>query len=83
MIGIQSGSLEEIFQDFQHSCSHSSVNFIILISFEGSTPLDLFKFFVEDLRAKYNDEKKIIKEILKVTAKEIYLRYFYWSITIH
>eukprot|EP00794_Sanderia_malayensis_P012946 gene12946-14278_t len=31
----------------------------------GSTPLDLFKFFVEDLKARYSDEKKIIKEILK------------------
>ena len=34
--------------------------------FLGSTPLDLFKFFVEDLKSRYADEKKIIKEILKV-----------------
>ncbi|XP_076360616.1 pre-mRNA processing factor 40 isoform X2 [Tachypleus tridentatus] len=31
----------------------------------GSTPLDLFKFFVEELKARFHDEKKIIKEILK------------------
>ena len=33
----------------------------------GSTPLDLFKFYVEDLKARLYDEKKIIKEILKVS----------------
>ena len=32
----------------------------------GSTPLDLFKFYVEDLKARFSEEKKIIKEILKV-----------------
>lgn len=31
----------------------------------GSTPLDLFKFYVENLKARFHDEKKIIKEILK------------------
>ncbi|KAL7989748.1 hypothetical protein Chor_012414, partial [Crotalus horridus] len=31
----------------------------------GSTPLDLFKFYVEDLKARFHDEKKIIKDILK------------------
>lgn len=34
----------------------------------GSTPLDLFKFYVEDLKARYHDEKRIIKDILKVRA---------------
>ncbi|XP_013917312.1 PREDICTED: pre-mRNA-processing factor 40 homolog B [Thamnophis sirtalis] len=33
--------------------------------FTGSTPLDLFKFYVEDLKARFHDEKKIIKDILK------------------
>jgi pre-mRNA-processing factor 40 len=33
--------------------------------FSGSTPLDLFKFYVEDLKARYEDEKQLIKEILK------------------
>lgn len=31
----------------------------------GSTPLDLFKFYVEDLKARYEDEKVVIKDILK------------------
>ncbi|UJR14795.1 hypothetical protein I4U23_001783 [Adineta vaga] len=31
----------------------------------GSTPLDLFKFYVADLKARYHDEEKIVKEILK------------------
>lgn len=35
--------------------------------FSGSTALDLFKFYVEDLKARYHDEKKIIKDILKVS----------------
>lgn len=33
--------------------------------FRGSTPLDLFKFYVEDLKARFSDDKKVIKEILK------------------
>ena len=32
----------------------------------GSTPLDLFKFYVDDLRQRLPDEKKIMKDILKV-----------------
>ena len=31
----------------------------------GSTPLDLFKFYVEDLKARFHDEKKVIKDILR------------------
>lgn len=31
----------------------------------GSTALDLFKFYVEDLKARYEDEKQIINEILR------------------
>eukprot|EP00095_Tigriopus_kingsejongensis_P002696 maker-scaffold1646_size32207-snap-gene-0.9 protein:Tk02696 transcript:maker-scaffold1646_size32207-snap-gene-0.9-mRNA-1 annotation:"pre-mrna-processing factor 40-like protein a" len=31
----------------------------------GSTPLDLFKFYVEDLKSRYYVEKKTIKDILK------------------
>lgn len=29
-------------------------------------PSDLFKFYVEELKARFHDEKKIIKDILKV-----------------
>lgn len=31
----------------------------------GSTPLDLFKLYVDDLKARFHEEKKLIKEILK------------------
>lgn len=31
----------------------------------GSTALDLFKFYVEDLKARYEDEKQVIKDILR------------------
>ena len=34
----------------------------------GSTPLDLFKFYVEDLKTKLHEDKKAVKDILKVTA---------------
>merc|ERR1712183_965103 len=39
--------------------------FHALLGQPGSTPLDLFKFYVEDLKARFHDEKKIIKETLK------------------
>ena len=38
--------------------------FHALLGQPGSTPLDLFKFYVEELKARFHDEK-IIKEILK------------------
>ncbi|XP_023312754.1 pre-mRNA-processing factor 40 homolog A-like, partial [Anoplophora glabripennis] len=37
----------------------------------GSTPLDLFKFYVEDLKSRFHDEKKIIKEILREKDFEV------------
>nr|CAG4644787.1 EOG090X064W [Leptodora kindtii] len=37
----------------------------------GSNPLDLFKFYVEDLKSRFHDEKKIIKEILKEKSFEV------------
>lgn len=45
----------------------SDPRYIALLSqpLSGSTPLDLFKFYVEDLKARYEDEKQIINEILK------------------
>merc|ERR1719431_1722156 len=39
--------------------------FHALLGQPGSTPLDLFKFYVEDLKARFSDEKKMIKEVLK------------------
>nr|XP_022309499.1 pre-mRNA-processing factor 40 homolog A-like [Crassostrea virginica] len=41
------------------------VRFSNMLGQPGSTPLDLFKFYVEDLKARFHDEKKIVKEILK------------------
>jgi len=37
----------------------------------GSSPLDLFKFYVEDLKSRYQDEKKAIKEILKEKGYDV------------
>ena len=36
------------------------------VYFSGSTPLDLFKFYVEDLKDRLHEDKKTIKEIIKV-----------------
>jgi hypothetical protein len=34
----------------------------------GSTPLDLFKFYVDDLKSCLHEDKKAVKEILKVRS---------------
>lgn len=43
----------------------ADLRFSAMLGQTGSTPLDLFKFYVENLKARFHDEKKIIKEILK------------------
>ncbi|RXN00569.1 Pre-mRNA-processing factor 40-like A [Acipenser ruthenus] len=43
----------------------SNIRFANMLGQPCSTPLDLFKFYVEDLKARYHDEKRIIKDILK------------------
>jgi len=43
----------------------SDERFSNMLGIPGSTPLDLFKFFVEELKSRYIDEKKIVKDILK------------------
>ncbi|MBN3323974.1 PR40A factor, partial [Atractosteus spatula] len=43
----------------------SDIRFANMLGQPGTTPLDLFKFYVEDLKARYHDEKRIIKDILK------------------
>ncbi|MEE6489293.1 hypothetical protein FKM82_015527 [Ascaphus truei] len=43
----------------------SDIRFANMLGQPGSTALDLFKFYVEDLKARYHDEKKIIKDILR------------------
>ncbi|CAH8536025.1 unnamed protein product [Dicrocoelium dendriticum] len=39
--------------------------FYKMLAQRGSTPLDLFKFYVEALKARYPAERKIVKEIVK------------------
>ncbi|NXC71974.1 PR40A factor, partial [Anhinga anhinga] len=43
----------------------SDIRFTNMLGQPGSTALFFFKFYVEDLKARYHDEKKIIKDILK------------------
>jgi pre-mRNA-processing factor 40 len=43
----------------------ADIRFSSCLGQPGSTPLDLFKFYVEDLKSRYSMEKKAIKEILK------------------
>merc|ERR1719320_2195958 len=42
-----------------------SPHFMKMLGQPGSTPLDLFKFYVLDLKARFHDEKKIIRGIMK------------------
>lgn len=43
----------------------ADIRFSAMLGQPGSTPLDLFKFYVEDLKSRFHDEKKIIREILR------------------
>ncbi|XP_050432736.1 pre-mRNA-processing factor 40 homolog B [Adelges cooleyi] len=43
----------------------TDIRFSALLGQPGSTALDLFKFYVEDLKSRFHEEKKIIKDILK------------------
>ena len=49
-----------------YSVMSSDVRFDSMLGQPGSTPLDLFKFYVEDLKARFQDDKRLVKEILKV-----------------
>lgn len=49
----------------------ADIRFSAMLGQSGSTPLDLFKFYVEDLKSRFHDEKKIIKEILKEKNFEV------------
>ncbi|XP_027201598.2 pre-mRNA processing factor 40 [Dermatophagoides pteronyssinus] len=50
----------------------SDIRFDSMLSqpLSGSTPLDLFKFYVDDLKARYEDEKIIIKDILQKASTD-------------
>lgn len=43
----------------------ADLRFSAMLGQSGSTPLDLFKFYVEDLKSRFHHEKKVIREILK------------------
>lgn len=43
----------------------ADLRFSAMLGQVGSTPLDLFKFYVEDLKSRFHDEKRLIKEILR------------------
>lgn len=49
----------------------ADLRFSAMLGQAGSTPLDLFKFYVEDLKARFHDEKRVIKEILKEKRFEV------------
>ncbi|XP_030749026.1 pre-mRNA-processing factor 40 homolog A [Sitophilus oryzae] len=49
----------------------ADIRFSAMLGQSGSTPLDLFKFYVEDLKSRFHDEKKIIKEILREKEFEV------------
>ncbi|CAH2076325.1 unnamed protein product, partial [Iphiclides podalirius] len=49
----------------------ADIRFSAMLGQSGSTPLDLFKFYVENLKARFHDEKKAIKEILKMKEFEV------------
>lgn len=38
---------------------------LMITNFSGSTPLDLFKFYVDNLKRRYEEDKQAIKAILK------------------
>lgn len=50
---------------------------ILYVIYLGSTALDLFKFYVEDLKSRFHEEKKIIKEILKENSFIVDVRYLF------
>merc|ERR1712071_438179 len=49
----------------------TDLRFSAMLGQPGSNPLDLFKFYIEDLKSRFHDEKKIIKELLKEKAFEV------------
>lgn len=46
----------------------ADIRFSAMLGQPGSTPLDLFKIYVENLRDRFFDEKEIVKSILKKRA---------------
>ena len=45
--------------------------FEAMLTQTGSTPLDLFKFYVEELKEQYGEDRKVIKDILQKMGKTV------------
>ena len=45
--------------------------YLQLLGQPGSNPLDLFKFYIEDLKARLHDEKRVVKEILRDRGTQV------------
>ena len=60
-----------------YSVVSSDQRFDALLYQAGSSGLDLFKLYVDDLKARYHEEKKIIKEIVKEKQLEVTLKTTY------
>ena len=43
----------------------NDLRFTAMLGQPGSTPIDLFKLFIEDLKVRYHNDKKLIKDIMK------------------
>jgi len=63
-----------------YSTISGDVRFAAMLGQPGSTPLDLFKFYVEDLKSRYYAEKKIIREILKEKNFDVAVSYSFHSL---
>jgi pre-mRNA-processing factor 40 len=54
-----------------YSVISADERFNVMLYQSGSSPLDLFKFYVDDLKARFHEDKKVLKEILKEKKFEV------------
>lgn len=64
----------------------TDTRFELMLFQPGSSPLDLFKFFVEDLKEQYTEDRRLIKEILtekgcQVIATTEYREFSDWVVS--
>ena len=57
------------------------IRFSCMLGQPGSTPLDLFKFYVEDLKSRFYEEKKIIKVTTIVILSVVYDSYDFFLVS--
>ena len=66
------GKLNSLSQWVQlYSTIAADERFNVMLYQTGSTSLDLFKFYVDDLKARFHEDKKVMKEILKDKKFEV------------